>query len=159
MNTENIYRLCNEHQWFTGGSISQYDKLFDMVRADAPIHCIALVIWICSKDETVENIENVIRQDAFDYMRMCGNEMRNRRFECFCELVEDVTANIKLRATDTEKEYIEDWWTWVFKTEGLGVSEQDFCNMVDIEMPELAERCAAEVEDKVYYSYLDGSIS
>lgn len=154
MNTNDVYTLCNKYRWFTGGNNRQYDKLFDMVKADASIHDIALVIWLCTPGETAENIENVIRQNAFDYMKACGTEMRNRRFECFCEITPDITANIKQRAKGAEAEQIEDWWTWVYKTEGLNVSEQDFCNMVDIEMPELAERCAKEITDNMYNAYL-----
>ena len=48
LDTGDVYRLCNVNDWFTCGTVSQYNKMFDMVRENRPIHDIALVIWFCS---------------------------------------------------------------------------------------------------------------
>ena len=60
-----VYELCNDHRWFTHGSNSQYERMFDMVRDAKPIHEIALVIWICSDPKwTVEEIESVLNSEV-----------------------------------------------------------------------------------------------
>ena len=66
-----IYELCNKNQWFTCGTSTQYEKMFDYVR-EAKIDSImisdkisklATMIWICSDDSfTEEEIFNAIRQ-------------------------------------------------------------------------------------------------
>ena len=48
---DQVYALCNEHQWFTCGSNNQYDKLFVMIEEKAPIEEVATVIWLCSDDK------------------------------------------------------------------------------------------------------------
>ena len=48
---DQVYALCNEHQWFTCGSNDQYEKLFIMINEKAPIEEVATVIWLCSDDK------------------------------------------------------------------------------------------------------------
>lgn len=48
---DQVYALCNEYQWFTGGSNDQYEKLFIMINEKAPIEEVATVIWLCSDDK------------------------------------------------------------------------------------------------------------
>ena len=48
---DQVYALCNEHQWFTCGSNNQYEKLFVMIEEKAPIEEVATVIWLCSDDK------------------------------------------------------------------------------------------------------------
>ena len=48
---DQVYALCNEHQWFTCGSNNQYEKLFIMINEKAPIEEVATVIWLCSDDK------------------------------------------------------------------------------------------------------------
>lgn len=62
LSTDRVYRLCNEKRYFTSGTNSQYTELFKMVYDDKPIHDIALVIWICSKGYTVEEIEKSLQE-------------------------------------------------------------------------------------------------
>lgn len=50
MDTETLRDLCIKNNWFTCGSNSQYNKLFDMNENGCPIDELALVIWICSKE-------------------------------------------------------------------------------------------------------------
>ena len=48
---DQVYALCNEYQWFTGGSNDQYEKLFIIINEKAPIEEVATVIWLCSDDK------------------------------------------------------------------------------------------------------------
>lgn len=48
----NLRDLCIRKQWFTCGSIEQYDKLFYANENGAPIQEIATIIWLCSDSET-----------------------------------------------------------------------------------------------------------
>ena len=47
--------LCIEHDWFTCGTNSQYEKLFEMNEQGAAIEQIATVIWLCSDNDVPEN--------------------------------------------------------------------------------------------------------
>lgn len=80
LTTMDVYELCNEHQWFTCGTNSQYEKMFDFVREanidslmiDYKISELATVIWICSDDKfTVEEIFRAIRQKLADKNGLC----------------------------------------------------------------------------------------
>lgn len=42
--------LCINKNWFTSGSIRQYEKLFELNRNGASITKLATAIWICSDD-------------------------------------------------------------------------------------------------------------
>ena len=53
------YKLCNlciREQWFTSGSIQQYEKLFEAYENGAGIDCIATILWVCSSNATLEQI-------------------------------------------------------------------------------------------------------
>lgn len=60
ISTHDLWILCNEMNWFTGGTNSQYEKLFDLNREDAPLEELALVIWICTPDSTREGVLEVL---------------------------------------------------------------------------------------------------
>ena len=45
-----IYELCNKYQWFTCGSVRQYEKALTMAKGGVPITELARVIWICSDE-------------------------------------------------------------------------------------------------------------
>lgn len=47
--------LCIRNRWFTDGTNSQYEKLFEMNKNGASIEHIATVIWLCSDSEVPEN--------------------------------------------------------------------------------------------------------
>ena len=49
--TEDLRSLCIKHNWFTSGSISQYEKLFYANENGCPIEEIATIIWICSDED------------------------------------------------------------------------------------------------------------
>lgn len=61
LTTDVVYGLCNKYQWFTCGSIRQYEKMFDYVRSECTnvkeiykIKKLATLIWICSADDFSE---------------------------------------------------------------------------------------------------------
>ena len=56
IDSENMYRLCNQHKWFTAGSNEQYEKLFQLVDDGATPDQLALVIWVCSDGFTYKEI-------------------------------------------------------------------------------------------------------
>lgn len=58
MSTMQIRELCIKNDWFTCGDNSQYERLFERVRAKAAIEEIATIIWICSENVTKEEILN-----------------------------------------------------------------------------------------------------
>ena len=50
-NTWRLRELCIENNWFTCGTIDQYEKLFELNREGIAITEIATIIWICSDEE------------------------------------------------------------------------------------------------------------
>ena len=53
---EELRLLCIEKDWFTAGSNQQYEKLFNMNRDGASLEELALVIWICSSNDSRDAI-------------------------------------------------------------------------------------------------------
>lgn len=64
LSLEDVYALCNSNNWFTNGDTEQYNKMFDMVRANAPINDIAVAIWICSCDVTMNEVRKKLEIKA-----------------------------------------------------------------------------------------------
>ena len=60
-----MYSLCNRYQWFTCGTCSQYEKLFDMVREGWRAKDLALVIYICSEGYSEKQILSVLKREGF----------------------------------------------------------------------------------------------
>jgi len=56
MSATQVRELCIKNDWFTCGDNSQYERLFERVRAGAEIDEIATIIWICSENVTKEEI-------------------------------------------------------------------------------------------------------
>lgn len=56
MTTEDLWILCNQENWFTSGTNSQYEKLFDLNREGASLEDLALVIWLCSDEVDREEV-------------------------------------------------------------------------------------------------------
>ena len=48
---ERLRMLCIRNDWFTEGTVRQYQKLFRANEEKAPIEEIATIIWLCT-DET-----------------------------------------------------------------------------------------------------------
>jgi hypothetical protein len=64
--TWNLRQLCIDHNWFTCGSIEQYEKLFYANEHGCPIEEIATIIWLCSDDECRRADVLDILETAFD---------------------------------------------------------------------------------------------
>ena len=62
-----LYKLCNEHQWFTHGDVSQYNDMFEARDNGATTHDLAIMIWICSDRSkwTVESIQKILDEKMF----------------------------------------------------------------------------------------------
>lgn len=45
-----LRELCIKNDWFTCGTIKQYEKLFDRNKAGASIAELSIIIWICSNN-------------------------------------------------------------------------------------------------------------
>ena len=71
MRNYELYELCNEKQYFTCGTIEQYNRMFDlnnngiMLLKDSEylLNAITRVIWICSDPEfTYDSIKESLLQ-------------------------------------------------------------------------------------------------
>lgn len=49
--------LCIENNWFTSGSCEQYEKMLNFAESGGSNHEIALMIWMCTADVVIEEIE------------------------------------------------------------------------------------------------------
>ena len=54
--------ICIANSWFTDGSITQYNKLFELNNNGASLEELALVIYICSSNATQENIIKTLKE-------------------------------------------------------------------------------------------------
>jgi hypothetical protein len=94
--TWNLRELCIKNDWFTSGTIRQYDKLFYANENGCPIEEIATIIWICSSDEcrradvldvlyeaNREHVLNVIEQngDREKLLTMSVEDLYNSYFD------------------------------------------------------------------------------
>ena len=66
---EAVRRYCIVNELFTGGTNDQYERMFDMLDRQMPIHDIATVIWTCSPNagkhaaEIESDLRNMIREE------------------------------------------------------------------------------------------------
>ena len=58
-----LFTLCNEMNWYTSGDIQQYSKLFEAAKNGASVHDLAIMIWLCSTDVTLEDVEARLAED------------------------------------------------------------------------------------------------
>lgn len=69
LNGNDFYELCNANEWFTSGTSKQYEKLFDYVNNtnfnniifSPELEKVAVIIWVCSNNTTIEEIMLTIR--------------------------------------------------------------------------------------------------
>ena len=54
--TAEVRSLCIKNDWFTCGSNSQYERMFEKVREGADVEEVATIIWVCSENVTKEEI-------------------------------------------------------------------------------------------------------
>ena len=55
IDNDELRNLCIKHEWFTCGTNSQYEKLFEMNEQGASIEHIATVIWTCRHTDVQDN--------------------------------------------------------------------------------------------------------
>lgn len=56
LDIDKVYALCNKLRWFTSGSVEQYEKMFNMIRAGYGVEKVAVAIYICSSDVELADI-------------------------------------------------------------------------------------------------------
>lgn len=75
--TDELRALCIEHNWFTCGSVEQYEKLFDVNRklfdgedAEDVVSTkdIATIIWVCS-NTSYREILNIVSTKRDEYIQ------------------------------------------------------------------------------------------
>lgn len=94
--TWELRELCIENNWFTCGSIGQYEKLFYANEHGCPIEEIATIIWLCSDEDCrrmdvlnilvekhKEHVMNVIEEngDREKLLTMTVEEVYNGYFD------------------------------------------------------------------------------
>ena len=74
---ENLRSLCIRKDWFTCGTNSQYDKMFQANEMNAPIEEIATIIWLCSDDEEHcrRDILEELKAEREEYLMSIGEQM------------------------------------------------------------------------------------
>jgi len=55
---EKIRQFCIQNKYFKAGTSSQYEKLFELANEGASKHDLALIIYVCSDNDSLETIEN-----------------------------------------------------------------------------------------------------
>ena len=51
-----LRELCIKNDWFTCGTIKQYEKLFDRNKEEALINELSIIIWVCSNNISKDEI-------------------------------------------------------------------------------------------------------
>lgn len=64
ISNDKLYAICNKYQWFTCGSIRQYDKLFEKNKAGASLETLAVIIWLCSSNHTEQQILEILQKET-----------------------------------------------------------------------------------------------
>ena len=67
VSNDELRLLCIKNNWFTSGSIRQYEKLFELNSNGATITKLATAIWICSDD-------SIKYEDVFEELIMLSLE-------------------------------------------------------------------------------------
>ena len=57
---DDLYRLCNREKYFTCGTVTAYERMFDLAEKGASKEVLAAVIWTCS-DNTAD-LDEITRQ-------------------------------------------------------------------------------------------------
>lgn len=61
LNTQDLWQLCNEKNWFTNGDNYQYERMFKANEEGCSLDELVAIIWICSnKSWTKEQIKDEI---------------------------------------------------------------------------------------------------
>lgn len=67
----NLRELCIEQNWFTSGSMNQYEKLFDTYLEGGSVEEIALIIWVCSANVDKEGVIGVLLDSDVSFEKAC----------------------------------------------------------------------------------------
>lgn len=51
LNSSELRALCIRENWFTSGSIEQYERMFERNKQGATLNELSIIIWICSSPE------------------------------------------------------------------------------------------------------------
>ena len=104
-----LSNLCIKNNWFTAGSIEQYDKLFYANENGCPVEEIATIIWLCSDEEcrradVLEILEEAHQNHIMNVIDQCGykrklltmtvEEVYNGIFEGYITKTEDTYNDI-----------------------------------------------------------------
>lgn len=75
--TDNLRSLCIRKNWFTCGTIDQYEKLFYANEHGCPIEEIATIIWLCSDSEVHcrRDILFDLKEALEEHLMAIGDEM------------------------------------------------------------------------------------
>lgn len=65
--TSELRNLCIKNNWFTAGTCSQYEKLFELNQQPVNVKDIALVIWLCSDEVDMNEIFDKLVDAKADY--------------------------------------------------------------------------------------------
>lgn len=60
-----VRQMCIRNNWFTGGSNEQYNKMFQLVQANAPVTHVAVAIWMCTPNVSKTEIETKLRSISY----------------------------------------------------------------------------------------------
>ncbi len=64
ISNDKLYQLCNKYQWFTCGSVKQYNLMFELNKNGAPLEKLATIIWICSTGYDEQFILNTLKKEC-----------------------------------------------------------------------------------------------
>lgn len=64
-----LRELCISQNWFTCGTNRQYEKMFSLLNRDVitvkTLHEIAVAIWLCSENVSLERVYHTLREFCF----------------------------------------------------------------------------------------------
>ena len=64
ISNDKLYQLCNKYQWFTCGSVKQYNLMFELNKHGAELETLATIIWICSTGYDEQFILKILKQEC-----------------------------------------------------------------------------------------------
>lgn len=60
--TMRLQQLCEDNDYFTGGSNDQYNKFFELAKRDVPADVLATIVYVCSPEQRIEDIESLTEE-------------------------------------------------------------------------------------------------
>jgi hypothetical protein len=60
-----VRELCINNDWFTGGDVKQYEKMFELIKYNY-YDLASVCIWLCSNTEyTIPEIEDILIKEIY----------------------------------------------------------------------------------------------